>query len=318
MRISEAGIVALVIGAGVIGAGFTPAFAFDGTQGVAPTPMLTLDTPRGPMVPPAPVPVPDSASRAVAMPPPSGGLNLAPPPIAAPRATVDGVGCGTSSARAGDKPKALSALQYAAEQGHPAAQWQLGNMFARGDGVPRDDLKAFEYFTRIADDHADEPPTGPQARIAASAFVALGCYYLDGIPNSQVRPDPEEARNRFFYAASYFGDAEAQYHLARMMLDGLGGARMPQQAIKWLGLSAAKGNPPAQAVLGRILFEGSLVRRQGARGLMWLSLARDGAGPEETWIVDLWDSALKQANDDERAMAAKYIEEWLHGRRKGG
>lgn len=320
MRISEAGIVALVIGAGVIGAGLglAPALAFDGTQGQAPAPMLTLDTPRGPMAPPAPLLSQDPGTRVV-MPPPGGGLEPPPPPMAAPsQAMTDNARCGTSGVRAGDKPKALSALQYAAEQGHPAAQWQLGNMFAHGDGVPRDDLKAFEYFSRIADDHADEPPTGPQARIAASAFVALGCYYLDGIPNTHVRPDPEEARNRFFYAASYFGDAEAQYHLARMMLDGLGGARAPQQAIKWLGLSATKGNSPAQAVLGRILFEGSLVRRQGARGLMWLSLARDGAGPDEVWIVDLWDSAFKQASDDERAMAVKYIEEWMRGRRKGG
>jgi hypothetical protein len=316
MRISEAGIVALVIGAGVIGAGLAPAFAFDGTQGTAPAPMLTLDTPR-PMAPPVPLLSQEPASRA-AMPPPSSSFDAvrpAPPPTAPSQAMLDSARCATLGVRAGDKPKALSALQYAAEQGHPAAQWQLGNMFARGDGVPRDDVKAFEYFTRIADDHADEPPTGPQARIAASAFVALGCYYLEGIP-SHVRPDPEEARNRFFYAASYFGDAEAQYHLARMMLDGLGGPRTSQQAIKWLGLSAAKGNSPAQAVLGRILFEGSLVGRQGARGLMWLSLARDGAGPDDTWIVDLWDSAFKQANDDERAMALKYIEERLHGRRK--
>jgi TPR repeat protein len=331
MRISEASIVALLIGAGLIGAGLAPAFAFDGTHGVrggGPGPMLMLDgPPRGTMMPPPP---PTMDGDEGPPPIPRGAMPVAPPPgvvldrsrpvppVASRQEMAGSVGCGTGSVRADEKPKTLSSLQYAAEQGHPAAQWQLGNMFARGEGVPRDDVKAFEYFSRIADDHADEPPTSPQARIAASAFVALGCYYLDGIPNSHVRPDPEEARNRFFYAASYFGDAEAQYHLARMMLDGLGGARAPQQAIKWLGLSAAKGNSSAQAVLGRILFEGSLVRRQGARGLMWLSLARDGASPEETWIVDLWDSALKQANDDERAMAAKYIEEWMRARRRGG
>ena len=29
----------------------------------------------------------------------------------------------------------LSALQYAAEGGHPIAQWKLGRMYANGDGV---------------------------------------------------------------------------------------------------------------------------------------------------------------------------------------
>lgn len=300
-----------------LGFGLAPALAFDGTQGVAPAPMLTLDTPRGPMAPPAPLLSQDPVSRMVLPPPGAGSAPTRVAPPVSPRpAMVDSIHCGGTYGVAGDKPKALSALQYAAEQGHPAAQWQLGSMFARGDGVPRDDLKAFEYFSRIADDHADEPPQGPQARIAASAFVALGCYYLDGIPNTHVHANPEEARNRFFYAASYFGDAEAQYHLARMMLDGVGGAPMPQQAIKWLGLSAAKGNAPAQAVLGRILFEGSLVQRQGARGLMWLLLASDSAkgSPDQGWIVDLCDSASRQANDDERAMALKYIQERLQGR----
>lgn len=299
-----------------LGFGAAPALAFEGTRGTAPTPMLSLDAPRGAVVPPPPPMNLEPPARAV--PPPSGpGLDM--PRAAIPHPAVppaaDGIRCGIASARAGDKPKALSALQYAAEQGHPAAQWQLGSMFARGDGVPRNDLKAFEYFTRIADEHADEAPTSPQARIAANAFVALGCYYLEGIPNSRVRADPDEARNRFFYAATYFGDADAQYHLARMMLEGMGGPRTPQQAIKFLGLSATKGNSAAQATLGRILFEGSLVRRQGALGLMWLTLARDGA-PDEAWIFDLWDSARKQANDDERAMAIKYIEERLNGRRK--
>src|SRR5215469_18093239 len=39
------------------------------------------------------------------------------------------------------KPTALMALQYAAEQGQPVAQWKLGRMYADGDGVPRDDLR---------------------------------------------------------------------------------------------------------------------------------------------------------------------------------
>ena len=31
----------------------------------------------------------------------------------------------------------LTALQYAAEGGHPLAQWKLGRMYANGDGVAR-------------------------------------------------------------------------------------------------------------------------------------------------------------------------------------
>ena len=58
----------------------------------------------------------------------------------------------------GEKAKALTALQYAADQGHLAAQWKVGRMYAIGDGVPQDDQRAFVYFSQIANTHPDEPP----------------------------------------------------------------------------------------------------------------------------------------------------------------
>src|SRR5437879_11643575 len=110
----------------------------------------------------------------------------------------------------------LTSLQYAAEGGHPVAQWKLGRMYADGDGVTQDDLRAFEYFSRIANAHAEDSPSAPQATIVANAFVALGRYYLNGIPNSKLKADTDRAREMFSYAASYFGNAEAQYDLARV------------------------------------------------------------------------------------------------------
>src|SRR3954466_6144313 len=107
-------------------------------------------------------------------------------------------------------PPSLNALQYAADGGHPVAQWKLGRMYADGDGVIQDDLRAFEYFSRIANAHAEDSPSAPQATIVANAFVALGRYYLNGIPNSKIKPDSDRAREMFSYAASYFGNADAQ------------------------------------------------------------------------------------------------------------
>jgi hypothetical protein len=65
-----------------------------------------------------------------------------------------------------------------------------------------------------------------------------------------------------------------------------------------------------------MLFKGDQVRRQASRGLMWLTLARDSAtGTEDTWITELYDSAFKQATDDERAVAQIYLERWMMHRR---
>ena len=65
-----------------------------------------------------------------------------------------------------------------------------------------------------------------------------------------------------------------------------------------------------------MLFRGEEVPRQAARGLMWLTLGRDCAGPEETWVKPLYDNAFRRASDDERAMALVYLESWLKGRRE--
>jgi uncharacterized protein len=62
-----------------------------------------------------------------------------------------------------------------------------------------------------------------------------------------------------------------------MYLDGNGGLKDPKQAARWLSLAAGKGQYEAQALLGELLLNGEYVPRQTARGLMYLSLARDGA-----------------------------------------
>jgi uncharacterized protein len=228
---------------------------------------------------------------------------------------VEAFRSGAQALRAGQTAKGITALEYAADQGHAAAQWKLGRIYAEGDGVKRDDLRAFEYFSRVANAHAADDPEGPQSRYVANAFVALGHYYLGGIPNSSVRADAERAREMFSYAASYFRDPDAQYNLARLYLDGRGAPKDTRQAARWLGLAANKGQYQAQALLGHMLFKGEQIPRQGARGLMWLTLAREGAGSSDKWIAEMYDAALRLATDDERQMAVVYLERWLKGQR---
>lgn len=243
---------------------------------------------------------PDAALPVVAAP---GGIGVMKKPV--PPADIPQAAAGTS----------LTALQYAAEGGHPIAQWKLGRMYAKGDGVAQDDLRAYDYFSKIANAHAEDSPTAPQAAIVANAFVALGRYYVSGIPNSKVKADPERAREMFSYAASYFGNAEAQYNLARMYLDGVGMAPDTKYGIRWLGLAARKGQHQAQALLGQMLFSGDRLQRQAARGLMWLTLAQDSASPDEVWIKDSYKTAMAKASEDDRAMALQMLERWVQGRR---
>jgi TPR repeat protein len=227
---------------------------------------------------------------------------------------------GTRWLRKGDPAKAVGPLEYAAEKGHTVAQWKLGRMYAEGEGVTQNDYKAFEYFRRIADAHADDNPDTRESRFVANAFVELGQYYLNGIPRTPIKRDPERAREMFSYAASYFRDPDAQYDLARLYLDGVGAPHDPRTAARWFVLSAQKGMCKAQAMLGAMLFTGDHVPRQAARGLMWLTLAKDAvkdsAAADREWISRLYENAMHQATEDQRALAAIYLRHWLENRRE--
>lgn len=217
---------------------------------------------------------------------------------------------------AGDKRGAAKALEYAASEGHALALWKLGRMYQDGDGVQHDDLKAFEYFSRLADLNADESPDSPKAGAVANAFVALGTYFLDGIKGTYVAPNPERAHQMFHYAASYFSDPTAQYFLARLYLDGIGVEKDPRQAARWLNLAAEKGHYASQALLGQLLVNGQGVPRQRARGLMWLTLAKESADPtKDRWIAELYDTAMASVNDGDRQAALGLLEQHMQARR---
>jgi TPR repeat protein len=231
-------------------------------------------------------------------------------PQAALRAGLEGY-------RAGDAHSAIEALKYAANGGESLARWKLGKMYADGDGVPHDDIKAYEYFSQIVESYDEDNPDRRSVPFVSSAFVAVGIYSLKGIANSQLKPDPERAIEMFQYAATNFGDPNAQYNLARMYLDGSGVGKDYRQAARWLNLAADKGHAPAQALLGQILFTGHEgIIRQRARGLMWLTLAREAAlnSKKDQWIVDLYEKAMAAANDTDRQVAVVYVEDHLKKR----
>ena len=285
MRTSRRTIIAFVLGALPL----APAFGFDGT--------------------PVNAPVKQTAPLGVVASPPAAAtpLNKQVPPAVATAAVPTATNAPSTS---------VVALEYAAEGGHPVAQWKLGRMYADGDGVVQNDLRAFEYFSRIANQHAEDNPGAPQAAIVANAFVALGRYYLSGIPNSKVKADEERAREMFNYAASYFGNADAQYDLARLYFKSTGNSPESfRQGIRWLGLAAQKGQYQAQALLGQMLFNGEQMPPQRARGLMWLTLARDSAGVDEVWIKESYNRAVAKASETDRAMALQMLEHWVKGRR---
>ncbi|UDL95459.1 sel1 repeat family protein [Lichenihabitans sp. PAMC28606] len=237
-----------------------------------------------------------------------GSLQVFKNPQQALRVGVDGY-------RSGDVKSSVEAFKYAAANGNPLARWKLGKMYADGDGVPHDDAKAFDYFSQIVQNYDEDDDNRRDMSVVSNAFVALGVYSLNGIANSPVKPNPERALEMFQYAALTFGNADAQYNLARLFLDGADGIPKDiRQAARWLSLAAEKNHYQAEALLGHMLFNGfDGFAQQRAKGLMWLTLARDAAldskDPKDGWIVDLYNKAADTATDNDRQVAMVYAEE---------
>lgn len=224
----------------------------------------------------------------------------------------DSLKAGIRALSNGDPGSAVEPLTFAAREGNVAAQWKLGRMYAEGEGVRRDDYKAYQNFSQIVQLRPDESPDSPNARMVAQAFVALGSYHLAGIPNTRVRRDPARATEMFHYAASYYNDADAQYHLGRILAEGMNGPKDLQQAARWFNLAAEQGHAFAQARLGQLLFNGDGVPRQAPRGLMWMQLAaRQADQTRDPWVFELSDRAREMASEDERKLADSYLKKRL-------
>ncbi|MGL4497169.1 MAG: tetratricopeptide repeat protein [Beijerinckiaceae bacterium] len=269
---------------------------------------------REPLIAPGvSVPRPPGSIPGVAV---SGPAPVAAPPARKQRSYPDSrsaIRAAMTDYGEGRKSTAAEALSFAAEQGDPRAAWKLGKMYAAGDGVPVDPLTAFEHFSRVADEYADIAPDSQYARFVATAFVALGSYFLDGIPKTYVKANPAKAREMFHYAATQFGDPDAQYNLARMYMDGIGGAKDAKQAARWLNLAAEKNHPPSQAILGNLLINGQGgIPRQPTRGLVLLERALETADPvRDKWIVEMHGKAFAATTSQDHDAAKTYIENRL-------
>ncbi|NVK34822.1 MAG: sel1 repeat family protein [Rhodobacteraceae bacterium] len=220
---------------------------------------------------------------------------------------VEALRAGARRYYAGDKAGALTSLRYAAENGQSMAAWKLGEMYATGDGVEEDDMQAFKYYSQIVREHGNDRPDAPDAPFVSSAFVALGKYYMDGI-SPTVPKDISRARQIFTHAASYFGDADAQFELGNLYDEN--NSRM---AVRWYNLAALKGHIGAQARLGETLFNIGQNDDRRARGLMWISVALEQVRGQRDWdwVSQLHETYFAQANGYVRNLASVMANSWI-------
>ena len=163
-----------------------------------------------------------------------------------------------------DDADAVKWYCLAAKQGYDAAQNNLGVRYANGRGVERDEAKAVEWFRRAANNGN------------ATAQNNLGARYADG---RGVERDEAKAVEWFRRAANN-GNAKAQNNLGARHADGRGVERDEAKAVEWFRRAANNGNAKAQNNLGARHANGRGVERDEAKAVEWFRLAADNGNAQ--------------------------------------
>ena len=77
----------------------------------------------------------------------------------------------------GDYATALQEWRPLAEQGDAHAQFQLGNMYSLGKGVPKDDAEALKWYRKAAE----------QGYVNAQLNLGVMYYFGGGVPVNSVK-----------------------------------------------------------------------------------------------------------------------------------
>lgn len=148
-------------------------------------------------------------------------------------------------------------LSPLAHGGDAVAQEILGFMYARGEGVPRDDAAAFHWFTLAAEGGRPE------------AQFELGRMYRDGVG---VTADGKAALFWLRRAADQ-GKTDAYDAVAELYLGQGGVAADLAAASEWFLRAAEHGSAQAMYRIGLRYAEGQGVPRDEIEALKWFDLA---------------------------------------------
>ncbi len=146
----------------------------------------------------------------------------------------------------------------AAQRGNAQAQYDLGLMYATGDGVQKNEALALTWFNRAA-----------QNNFAKSVDV-----------NSVVATTRDSQKFRFAKEAADRGNARAQYDLAMMYLKGENVQQNKKLAFNYFHKAARNNIVEAKFQMGLNFSEGRGVRQQNQLARYWFKLAAKAGHPQ--------------------------------------
>jgi TPR repeat protein len=206
----------------------------------------------------------------------------------------------------------LLALERAVSQGSLHAMLRLGNIYREGKLVAKNEVKACEHYIVAADLNGNLDKFYAAAHLVAEAFRRAGMCYAKGLPAPGWEKNVTLAAKFLHQAGVVLADPVALYELGKLYLVGDGPIlQNPTIAARYLELAARKRYPPAQALLGSLMWEGKLIKQRPASGLALLIISREFASADDqTWITRDYEEALLTASKDMEREALALVDKW--------
>jgi TPR repeat protein len=184
------------------------------------------------------------------------------------------------------------------------AEFYLARIYS-GAGVLTDHAKAYRLYQTLANENADaDPEDGRRAPFVAKALTALAGYLQRGLPDIGLKADPQRAVDYLHHAATFFGDKDAQFELAKIYLNGTGSADDAKRGMHYLSVLTEEGHPGAQAFLADLLWRGVHVKKDERRALALITMAVENApAHERIWIEDIYQNIFCATSQKTRKQA---------------
>jgi hypothetical protein len=187
-----------------------------------------------------------------------------------------------------DAAEAAKWWRKAADQGDAAAQFDLGWLYARGQGVETNHSEALRWYRKSAEQGN------------ASAQHWLGHCYLSGTGTAK---DEAEAF-RWFRKAAEGGIIPAQNDVAHMYEDGRGVGKDLAEALRWYRKAADAGLPAAQNSFAWALATSTNAElRDGPLAVKYAEKAVKASRRANAGFLDTLAAAHAEAGDFTKAVA---------------
>lgn len=145
----------------------------------------------------------------------------------------------------------------AGEQGHARAQYDLGECYSNGLGVPKNAVKAVEWYSKAAGQGIAD------AQIKLGDLLSAG----NGVPKDAA------AAAKWYTQAAEQGRAAAQVKLGDCYIEGEGVPKNPANAVEWYTKAAEQAFAVAQNSLGVCCNAGEGLPRNASKAVEWYTKA---------------------------------------------